>query len=565
MADQQEISPPAAPRIQIVSAPTTSTSFWRENFGALATIMGVIIGAVATLITIDSTANQPPATKISILQEVQGQPAVRAQNGQLVVPVGEPLIFSADQSDDDGAFSKLQFFWQLTKLPCQVYVTDKEKTFCKAEAVYQGPSWSQQISVPGLYAVTLTATDDMDCHWYQSVFFSACSRTKSSSVFLDARTHNSPMIQLLPTPKNIQADQPFEIARVLSFDDAPVTYQWSVDGLPVSQKDQYTLRVDARAREAQTYTIEVVVRDSWGKLSEIVRRNVVVNRQQEQAVAEGPTPNPSSSVANANGSKPQDQASSIKIQGEMVIPENGLATRFTQIEAIRGILRALPSTLPDMGSPGALGTVGTSGLSPGEAGKPGGPGGAGGRGKDGTSAKKLVLIGDTLDGQLVVDASGQIGGAGGIGGLGGLGGAGAQGKGSVSGTFDCRSGPGHGGNGGSGGDGGQGGFGGNGGDAGEVEVILGKMTPGSSLEILAAGGVGGIPGPGGKGGPGGPPGAEGETSGWCQRAGRGGLPGPPGLDGSSGRSGGLGHSANIALTVGQKRITGAGRVYYTEQ
>lgn len=157
-------------------------------------------------------------------------------------------------------------------------------------------------------------------------------------------------------------------------------------------------------------------------------------------------------------------------------------------------------------------------------GGPGGNGNAGIKGINGRNAPDFVLVAlevefEGLDGHLIIDFDGQVGGKGQRGQNGGSGGKGMRGR---QGESDnswpgkgCDRQPGQGGDGGDGGNGGQGGEGGDGGDAGEIQIasspdvissglfVGGKFTyvnDGGNQGTGGLGGFGGLPGSGGQAG-----------------------------------------------------------------
>lgn len=205
------------------------------------------------------------------------------------------------------------------------------------------------------------------------------------------------------------------------------------------------------------------------------------------------------------------------------------------------------------GTPGATGVQGGNG----------GNGENGGRGGDGADATELSIEADTLIGHLKIINNGGNGGKGGDGGKGGNGGSGGSGDSGVSGLFDCRSGPGNGANGGNAGSGGDGGMGGNGGNGGKVRVKIGRVLPGSLIEIVSRGGnpgssgFAGAPGNPGQGGP------RGSAPGLCSGGGR--NSGQEGALGNKGRdlgAGQVGKDGLIEVTIGWQTTNCTGECRY---
>ncbi|WP_424975312.1 hypothetical protein [Dinoroseobacter sp. S124A] len=187
-------------------------------------------------------------------------------------------------------------------------------------------------------------------------------------------------------------------------------------------------------------------------------------------------------------------------------------------------------------------------------------GNPGNKGDNGRFAPNFALIAlevvfEGLDGHLIIDFDGQVGGRGQRGQNGGKGGKGMNGR---QGQSDnswpgegCDRQPGHGGDGGSGGDGGKGGQGGDGGNAGNITIASGADVIASGIFV---GGKftyvndGGNEGSGGLGGFGGLPGGGGQAgfkTNQCDAASNGetGNPGfpPSGLGaGSNANEGGIG-------------------------
>lgn len=181
--------------------------------------------------------------------------------------------------------------------------------------------------------------------------------------------------------------------------------------------------------------------------------------------------------------------------------------------AIRGFQKPLlpldgegppyPSAAPAGAGLGANGSDGK----PGKLGVQGNPG----MGAEGALPKEIVIFAGAIDGKVIIDGTGQVGGGGGKGGRGQDGGSGAQGTKAICRALAANTAAGRGGAGGVAGSGGKGGIGGLGGAPvpfqllTAVEDLTGERVPQWVCQPGAGGegGAVGEPGQPGKGGPGG--------------------------------------------------------------
>lgn len=221
----------------------------------------------------------------------------------------------------------------------------------------------------------------------------------------------------------------------------------------------------------------------------------------------------------------------------------------------REVPASLPSTPAKPGKPatppvpanfstGLTGTAGTNGSA-----------GAKGPGPfDEAPRAELWVL--TMAGSPAVDFRGQDGYGGGKGGDGGDGGDGGQGSASISGTFDCKRGPGAGGNGAKGGRAGDGGAGGDGATGGELKLyapqsVISAFSGGFYISVdpgqPGSGGIPGVPGAPGSGG------GLGALSARCGTHGRGpggsGTQGDPGVQGAAGKPGAKSSNTPVQFTA----------------
>lgn len=265
------------------------------------------------------------------------------------------------------------------------------------------------------------------------------------------------------------------------------------------------------------------------------------------------------SILTRNTSEKDEIPNVIELPTELVTFGEPLEIRAKTVIASESVIRAFPTgTRAAPGNDGANGPNGANGANgSGGAGGDGHAGGAATSGQDGDAAGPVTIIAENFVGSLTIFNNGMAGGPGGAGGAGGNGGYGGQGSSSVSGLFDCSSGPGNGGPGGSAGGGGDAGRGGDGGSGGVVTIRFDKVATGSTLTITSLGGVEGQSGAPGRAGQPGIGGPRGNTGGNCGGGGRTkGADGVPAPNGRALGGGQPGIDGQIEVVIGTETFVG---------
>ncbi|MBZ9603106.1 hypothetical protein [Phyllobacterium chamaecytisi] len=543
-------------------------------------LLGVLATGVLTFTSTVFKDNTPPSVGIrvfvgnGVIFSAAGAPnGMNAPPGvTATIPVGEKLVFFADQTfDPDGVSEKLALRWSA--------VSDAEADPCATGGpTCAGRQWAWKAPTQGFYLIQLAATDDADCpYWRKLVFGEAgCNKTAIASVLLQALAPTAPEIFIQPHPTTLVSGAAIKLdaSQSVTFDKQLPNLVWTVDGVRASVDKTLDVTAPLAGLDNQVLNIALTATDKFGHFKQ--EKIPIRITQPELVTATGSAaPKERTELLSADQicrggelfklTAPITVKSgpvSCRLPARIVTNGFGLAIEAAEIESANTHIVSFDEgggIAPPVAN-GSNGADGDNGRGEGQSGEGGATGGDGATGMPGRSAGEISLQAKVFRGQMVVDNLGQNGGRGGDGGTGGRGGDGSKGASAVTGIFDCRRGPGRGGDGGSGGKGGNGGNAGSGGMAGTVRLEFDQSDPAATVEVKSLGGSQGAPGLGGSGGNGGRPGAEGNTSGFCGSAGRSGQPGANGSPGSSGGSATAGAAATIRGKFGQSEVDQVGAV-----